>query len=302
MKKLALIYLTYFLTLNLYGQTCQNEEIKIRYTNGFEVFNVCKTNPTITFDEKKEYYWYTEFSKIKSTKGGCGGNLLNGNYKFYDEDGNLRIDKNYLLGLEDGNDVRWDSLGNIIAKTTYKKGDIIYWKFLNDKNYWIEFNGPMFSVGTIRKVYTKYGTLISEDKMLADFKQHVKIFYEYPTGQLKEEYTTTGLGGDYMSGEYTSYYKNGETKVEGQFYEGEYTNIRVGTWKWYNEDGTLDSGSTYKAEVTNWANGEKKMIGGYIYDNDNEQWVKIGEWKWFDETGKLIETKKYQWGVEISEE
>lgn len=43
------------------------------------------------------------------------------------------------------------------------------------------------------------------------------------------------------------------------------------------------------------------MTGGYIYDTDNEQWVKIGEWKWFDETGKLTETKKYEWGVEISE-
>jgi len=206
-----------------------------------------------------------------------------------------------LLGLEDGNEVRWDSLGNIIAKKTYKKGDIIYWKFLNRENYWIEFNGPIFSEGTIRKVYTKYGTLISEEKMLADFKQHVKIYYEYPIGQLKEEYTTTGLGGDYLSGKYTSYYKNGKIEVDGQFYEGKFTNIRVGTWKWYNEDGTLASESTYKAEVTYWANGEKKMTGGYIYDTDNEQWVKIGEWKWFDETGKLIETKKYQWGIEISE-
>lgn len=53
MKELTIIFLTYFLTINLYGQTCQNEEIKIRYTNGFEVFNVCKTNPTISFDEKK---------------------------------------------------------------------------------------------------------------------------------------------------------------------------------------------------------------------------------------------------------
>ena len=241
------------------------------------------------------------FPKLNPRKVDVGGNLLNGNYKFYDEDGNLRVDKNFLLGLEDGNDVSWDSLGNITAKTTYTKGDIIYWKFLNEENYWIEFNGPMFSEGTIRKVYTKYGTLISEEKMLADFKQHVKIYYEYPTGQLKEEYTTTGLGGDYISGKYTSYYTNGKIEVDGQFYEGKYTNIRIGTWKWYNENGTLDSESNYKAEVLNWDNGEKKLIGGYIYYTGNDQWVKIGEWKWFDETGKLVETKKYQWGVEISE-
>lgn len=63
----------------------------------------------------------------------------------------------------------------------------------------------------------------------------------------------------------------------------------------------MDSESNYKAEVLNWDNGEKKLIGGYIYYTGNDQWVKIGEWKWFDETGKLVETKKYQWGVEISE-
>lgn len=301
MKKLSVIFFAFFLTINLFGQTCQNEEIKIRYTNGFEVFNVCKTNPTISFDEKKEYYWYTEFSKIKSTKGGCGGNLLNGNYKFYDEDGNLRVDKNYLFGIEDGNDLRWDSLGNITAKTTYKKGETIYWKFLNEEDYWIEFNGRMFTEGTIRKVYTKYGTLISEEKMLADFKQHVKIYYEYPSGQLKEEHTTTGIGGDYMSGKLTSYYKNGKIEVDGQFYEGEYMNIRVGTWKWHNENGTLDSESNYKAEIIHWPNGEKKMSGGYIYDTDNEKWIKIGEWRWYDDTGKFLEKKEYQWGNEVSE-
>lgn len=300
MKELSIIFLTYFLTINLYGQTCQNEEIKIRYTNGFEVFNVCKTNPTISFDEKTEYYWYTEFSKIKSTKGGCGGNLLNGNYKFYDEDGNLRVDKNYLLGIEDGNDIRWDSLGNITTKKTYNKGDIIYWKFLNEENYWIEFNGPMFTEGTVRKVYTKYGTLVSEEKNLADFKKHVKVYYEYPSGQLNEEYTS-GLLGDDMYGKYTAYYKNGKIEVDGQFHEGDYTSIRVGTWKWYNEDGTLNSESNYKAEVLQWENGETKLTGGYIYDTDTEKWLKIGEWRWYDETGKFIEKKKYEWGVEVSE-
>ena len=240
MKINTIFILIFFLTLNLYGQTCQNEEIKIQYSNGFEVFNACKTNPTISFDENKEYFWYTEFSTVKSTKGGCGGYLLNGNYKFYDENGNLRIDKNYSLGLENGNDVRWDSLGNITAKTIYKNGDIIYWKFLNDENYWIEFNGPMFSEGTIRKVYNQYGNLISEEKMLAGVKQYIKNYYEYPVGQLKEEYTSTGLGENYFSGKFTAYYKNGNIEAEGQYYEGDYTNIRVGTWKWYNQDGSVN--------------------------------------------------------------
>ena len=299
MEKFIALFLIIFLNQNIFGQTCEQEEILIRYTNGFEVFNICKTNPTIDFNEKKEYYWYTEFSKVKSTKGGCGGNLLHGNYKFYDEFGNLRVDKNYSLGIEDGNDVRWDSLGNITSKTTYKKGDIIYYKFLNDNKYWIEFNGPMFSEGTIRKVYTQYGTLISEEKMLADFKQYIKVYYEYPSNQLKEEYTTSGLGGDYMYGSYTAYYDNGKIEIEGQFYEGDYTNIKVGVWKWYNKDGSVDSEETYKAEVLFWPSGEMKVAGGYIFDTDTNEWVKIGEWRWYDEEGKFKEKKEYKWGVEI---
>ncbi len=300
MKELSIIFLTYLFAIFLYGQTCQNEEIKIRYTNGFEVFNVCKSNPILSFDEKKEYYWYTEFSKIKSTKGGCGGNLLNGDYKFYDENGNLRIEKAYLLGLKDGNDIRWDSLGNITRKEIYKKGEIIYEKFLNEENYWIEFNGPIFAEGTIRKVYTKNGTLVSEEKYLSDFKKHVKVYYEYPSVQLKEEYTS-GLFGDDMYGKYTAYYKNGKIEVDGQFHEDANTSIRIGTWKWYNEAGTLDYENNYKAVVLQWENGEKKLTGGYLFDTDTEKWIKIGEWTWFDEAGKLIEKKKYRWGVEESE-
>ena len=42
------------------------------------------------------------------------------------------------------------------------------------------------------------------------------------------------------------------------------------------------------------------MTGGYIYDTDNNEWIKIGEWKQFDNTGTLIETKIYKWGIESS--
>jgi len=301
MKTGLILILTYLIEVTVNGQTCQQEEIKIRYTNGFEIFNVCKSNPQISYDEKKEYYWYTEFSKIKSTKGGCGGNLLNGNYKFYDEQGNLREDKNYYLGLPDGNNLIWDSLGNITSKTTYEKGKNIYWKFLNENDLWIEINGPIFKEGTVRKIYSKYGTLISEDKMLANFKQHFKIYYEYPAKQLKEEYTKDALGLDFMTGKYTSYYENGKLEVEGQFYEGDYLNIKVGKWKWYNKDGTLDSENDYKAEVTYWPNGEIKMSGGLILDTDTNQWVRIGEWRWYAEDGKIYEKKEYRWGVEINE-
>ena len=268
-KRLFILIVIQVISIGAFSQTQnQTKEIKLQYLNALEVFNVCIKNPAIKYDDNKEYFWYTEFSGIKSTNGGCGGNLLNGNYKMYDEDGNLRVDKNYSLGIEDSNEIRWDSLGNIVSKTTYDKGKMIYWKFLNDEGYWIEHNGPFFEEGTIKKVYTKYGTLIQEIKNLPGFKQHVNIYYEFPSNQLKEEYTTSGLASDYMYGSYKSYYDNGKVEIEGHFYEGEYTNIKVGVWKWYNKNGSIDSEETYKAEVLYWPNGEIKVAGGYIFDND----------------------------------
>lgn len=301
MRQTISILTLFLLTIVSYGQTAiQTKEIKIQYTNGNEIFKICTSGCPTSFDDKKEYFWYTEFSNIKSTKGGSGGSLLHGNYKFYDENGNLRQDKNYYLGLPDGSEKNWDSLGNIKSQTKYSKGVIIYWKFQNEEKYWIEFNGQMLKEGTIRKVYTQYNSLISEETMLPKFRQHIKTFYEY-SGKLKEDYTTSGIGRDYLAGKYTSYFENGKVEVDGQYYNGEYTNIKVGTWKWYKSDGTLDATEIYKVEVEKWDNGEIKVAGGYIFDSEKNTWLKIGEWRWYTEEGKFQSSKKYKWGVEITE-
>lgn len=281
-------------------KTTPAKEVVIPYTNGKEVFHICVTNPQMIFDDKKEYFWYTEFSKIKSTKGGSGGNLLHGNFKFYDENGNLRHDKNYYLGLLDGSEKSWDSLGNITSQAKYNKGDNIYLKFQNKEKYWVEFNGAMFTEGTTRKIYTSYNSIISEEKMLSNFRQHTKTFYDY-SGKLKEEYTSNGIGGEYRAGKYTSYYENGKIEVDGQYYDGEYTNVQVGTWKWYKSDGTIDATEIYKAEIEKWDNGEIKVAGGYIFDNDNNAWLKYGEWRWYTDEGKYQSSKKYKRGIEVTE-
>lgn len=301
MTRVLLLLFLSFLTVKSFGQaTIKTKEIKIPYTNGYEIFRVCSYNCQTNFDDKKEYFWYTEFSKIKSTKGGSGGSLLHGNYKLYDEHGNLRQDKNYYLGLPDGSEKYWDSLGNITSITKYSKGVIVYLKFQNDEKYWIEIIGPMFTEGTIRKVYTQFNSLVSEETMLSNFKLHTKTFYEY-SGKLKEDFTASGINKNYLTGKYTAYYENGKVQIQGQFYDGEYTNIRVGIWNWYKPDGTLDEMAQYKANVEKWSNGEKKVVGGYILDAETNTWLKTGEWSWYSEDGKLQSKKKYEWGVENTE-
>lgn len=289
------------LTLVSYGQTTiQTKEVKIRYTNGFKAFNICTSGCITAFDDNKEYFWYTEFSNIKSTKGGSGGNLLHGNYKYYDENGNLRQDLNYYLGLEDGYEKRWDSLGNIIWQEKWIKGESIYWKFQNKEKYWIEFDGKIAEEGTTRKVYTKYNSLILEETMLSNLRQHIKTFYEN-SGKINSDFTTIEHSKDNLVGKYTEYFENGIIRVDGQYYDGKYANLQVGTWRWFRSDGTLDATRIYKTEFEKWDNGEIRAAGGYIFDSKKNTWLKTGEWRWYTEEGEFQLIKKYKWGVEILE-
>src|SRR5690606_33491466 len=112
----------------------ENKEIKIKYKNGIEIFHIYLGDEQPKYKEDKEYYWYTEFSKIKSTKGGNGGKLLNGNYKFFDENGNLIKDENYSMGLKNGESKKWDKNGDLTEIYRYENGESVYWKYHPDED------------------------------------------------------------------------------------------------------------------------------------------------------------------------
>lgn len=303
MKKLTFaILLIYIKSFSVYGQTkVQTKEVKISYTNGYEIFSICTLGCQTTFDDKLDYFWYTDFSKIKSLKGGSGGSLLHGDYKFYDELGNLRQNINYYLGLRDGNGKYWDSLGNITSITKYDKGEIVYWKFKDKDDYWIEHIGRLFTDGWIKKTYTSHNSLILEQTMLPNFIIHTRTFYEFETNKVKEDYFSDGFGDDCLRDKYLVYFANGKIKTEGQFYDGECTNVRVGVWKWYKADGTLELIEEYKAYIEKWSNGDYKVVGCLVFDKSSNMWLKNGIWFWFTEDGKIEKRKKFKLGVEVLE-
>lgn len=290
------------LSLNLTGQTSINtKEVKIEYSNGLEIFRICTSGCSQTFDNSKEYFWYTDYSKIKSTKGGNGGNLLHGTYKYYDADGNLRSEKNYYLGLEEGNAKDWDSLGNITSQAKYKKGLCTYLKYQTEAQYWVEFVGPIFEIGSMKKTYSPFNLLIAEETVLPDYRLLIKTYYEN-SGKIKEEYETSGLGYDRIAGKFVQYFENGKIQITGQYYNGKNTHVRDGKWTWFNPDGSIESIEVYKACVEYYNNGNKKVAGSYIFDNENNNWVKGGIWEWYDEEGVLKSTKTFNWDIEVQQE
>lgn len=299
-----IVIITFFLLIRFTSNSqsfVSTKEIKISYTNGYEIFNVCSTNPKISYDDKKEYFWYQSQFGIKSTKGGTGGQLLHGNCKYFDESGNLLEDKNYILGII-SNKKSWDSIGNVKSTYKYEEGDMIYWKF-KDGDYWVEHIGRMFKEGWLKKTYTRFNELIEEEEQLSGYKRHIKTYYTNENHSLKEDFYIIFDYGLFI-GKYTDYFEGGKIKTIGEFYDKknimpQYAKIKIGNWIIHNSDGTVAQSLFYKPEIILWNDGKLKSIGFYVHDSKSNIWQKSGEWRTYSEDEKLLNSKKYNWGIEV---
>jgi antitoxin component YwqK of YwqJK toxin-antitoxin module len=287
------------------------DEIRIKYTNGIEIFNVYSGTNQPDFIENNNYYWYTEFSKIKSTKGGSGGKLHDGNYKFYDENGNLMIDENYSMGLKNGDSKKWNKNGELVEIYKYENGESIYWKYHpEDDDGWVEQIGQMLKDGWIKNSYSKYGKLKAKQETFFDGTDKIKklktkttLYHSNSENRIKEIFTTPMMFKNSRIGEYIKYFENGQIEVNGEYFdsfkngiENYFGNIRIGDWKWYKENGDSDGQEKYKAEMEYWSNGNIKSIYGMFYDNG--EWIKHGLQYSFSEDGKgIAEKTEYSWGI-----
>jgi len=292
------LILSTLIAVNSIGQKIQTKEIKINYSNGTNVFNVCITNPSFVFDKKKEYYWYSEISdskEIKSTEGGCGGNLLNGKNHFFDINGNLMEMRNFNLGLVDGESKYWDSTGSLWKIYKYNLGNLVYrkWKVLGG---WFEDIGTFMTNGYIKRNYDEIDILESES-IYRDGKYYKKDYHKY-SKKIQYQYCTQFFCDTCLIGKFSSFYENGNKKAEGQ-YSNTLSDVKVGIWKFYKENGLLEGQETYKEELQKWSNGKWKKTGGYLFDTDSKKWVKNGKWDFFDEDGNLIESKIFDLDIEV---
>jgi len=86
-----------------------------------------------------------------------------------------------------------------------------------------------------------------------------------------------------------SYYKNGNTWLEGPMYD----TLRHGIWKGYSEQGSLIAQGTYRVGkatgiYTVWYENGKKF-----YEGDMKEGKRIGEWSFYNKEGELIKTIDY---------
>ncbi len=302
-KILNILFLLIF--NSLLSQNCLTQEVKIDYSNGLEVFNICKDNPKISYDNNLRYYWYTKYSKIKTTKGGSGGNLLSGEYKFFDENGNLKSSEQYQNGLLNGENKKWDKDGNLLEIERYKKGKSEYWKHREDaESFWVEHIGQMLTDGWIKNSYDKYNQRYANEITKGDNSNpqslRTTVTRYYKANGTKEEVYTTRVGVKSLVGKYQKFHNNGKIETEGNFYSGAIYagNVKDGTWKWYTENGDLEWTEEYKVQIDYWSNGNAKKLGSLYFDTTDNKWLKSGSWHYYDEDGVFQDRKEFELGIE----
>lgn len=78
-----------------------------------------KSHPDIV--PAKTYYWYGS-NTVHQTQGGFSGKLLNGSYKEYYLDKNLKEEGIYKAGLKDGVWKTWTTDGKLVSSLTWSNG------------------------------------------------------------------------------------------------------------------------------------------------------------------------------------
>ncbi|RYH74743.1 hypothetical protein EVU94_06925 [Flavobacteriaceae bacterium 144Ye] len=180
-------------------------------------------------NKPEEYYEYYENGNVKlkafkdkNTKD--GEIVLTGEYIIYYEDGTINVKGNFV--------------------NTKKDGDIYYY---NENGVLTDIEN--FTLGDINtsKHYYQNGQLESEEYYMYDIKLRVKRYYS--NGNLHYDQQSTNHPTN------TIYYENGEKKAQGSFKmdgKGEFITdenerlIKIGEWKYYDENGNLTLKETYK--------------------------------------------------------
>ena len=269
-------------------------------------------NPTRKINVGPWVYLY-ETGKLK-TEGSYNNNgELEGEWKFYDSDGNLKKIVNYTNGAMNGKYELYYSNGQVSQKGNNKNGNVDgkvdYYYSTGAKNAIINFVNDK-----------KEG---DEEVYFHNGKLHWKGLYKNGNnnGEYKEYYDNGQLmlASNFIDGKVTDdikeYFRGGQIKTEGKKVNG----LEEGEWKYYFNNGQIEKTGNYSKgkEGGLWkeffrtgtlsteyvlTSGAKNGIIKY-YDEDGVQFSELEyasgsfkKYKYFDKTHKVISSGEERGG------
>lgn len=190
-------------------------------------------------------------------------NKPHGKWKWFYEDGTLKMEGNFNHGLKNGYFKEYDRKGNLVSVSKYVNGE---------KEHKVEELSKL----DVKTDYWPNG----KPKIVATYKNGV------PEG-VRREYDKKGkIQKSYI-------FHNGKMVAEGIFTDA---GLREGTWKEYYEDGSLKSEGNYE-------NDKKTGLWKYYYPNGQleetgtyDKTGPEGKWLWYYPSGKLLRELTYYQG------
>ncbi len=247
------------------------------------------------FDEKgrKDGLWreYYENFRIRNESNYQHG-ILNGIYKEFDKNGNLKLSLYYENGsIKEG---VTDDDDKIIQKDEfYQSGNVKFTgSYLNNKPIGIHRYYDEEGVVTRSEEYNSDGVLIGKGVVdLEGFRDGMWTNF-YETGEVKSKGSYTDGKKD---GIWEFFYKSGKIEQKGNFKDDKYN----GSWFWYNEDGKI-------IREENFYQG--KNDGVYIEYNPSGNIITKGEYiegerdgEWMIDIGDIKEEGRYTIGLKDGE-
>ena len=284
---------------------------------------------TITYSEGRKHGLRRIYTEDEIIEVDFLLDTIRGFENHYSKQGHLLQSIPYEKGLPEGMAKEFDTLGNILAVTVYKKGYVIKRENVNRTDFyqmkqgsWKYFwdNGNLKMEGYyvnnkkhgFFKYYNEEGVFLQIEKWENDelkvdaleTKQLEKQVAFHPNGKIKTEAyffqgKPEGIRREYdTSGAITKAYvfKNARLTGEGIVDENGW---KQGAWKeFYEEDAALKAEGNYKDNRTigDWKyyfpDGKIEITGRYT--NKGE---KDGEWIWYYPDGKIVMIENYFNGV-----
>ncbi len=280
-----------------------------------------KKGEIVKSDEKKSGNFDFEgfyCTGVKSSMGKYGKEDKQGEWKFYDHNGNLESVSSYEDGKSQGESKKYFSNGKVEKIFQYKDDKL--------EGYYVEYykNGNIYMHGNYQKdnqegpwiTYYPDKTLAYENYFLAGEKNGTQKFYDikgrmyeselYYTGILLNSITYDTLGNLIDSVVYTNasgkkvyhFSKGGPEQCELTVLYDQYTD----DYKYFYPNGKLNIKGQFFNGLKNgtWTwyywNGNISSTGVYDYDQ------ATGKWEYYDEDGKLNRTVIFEEGKKNGKE
>ena len=227
--------------------------------------------------------------------------LPHGKWKWFYDDGSLKMEGNFFHGLKNGYFKLYDKNGNLVSIEKYVNGEkqekaeeiakldvkTDYWPNGKPKVIATYKNGVPEGVrreynkeGKVEKSYVFHNGKIIAEGVLTDAGKkegHWKEYYD--DGKLKSE-------GDYKNdkktGRWRYYYHNGQLEETGEYVDGK----PVGDWYWYYPSGKILRKMTYynglpDGVITEYdEDGNVILKGNYLEGKRQGKWIyNVGDTK-----------------------